>query len=253
MKNLHYLKIFVIILFCFLLTKTKELYSQEYDYNDYEIKNPRYGFGIGFNPFYILHDFSDVNQKLSISGYNKLSKDNIISYGGSFYIYTGFVQNLRVGGFWSQADKNSSKKDNNLIKDFDYNFSFWAVNVDYALPLAKRLSLVFGSFFGKGTQNYDISEKYNNDIDWEELWNSSSRVIDNKTNLNSSFFIFSPYVLLEYALLDFLMIRIGGGYIGSAKTDLNYENFYPVKNVPSSLRINDFYFQFGILTGLFME
>lgn len=238
----------------FLSFANNFLYSQEYNHDDYELKIRRYGFGIGFNPFYITHNFDDLNNKLLLSGNEKISGNNLFTLGGAFYVYTGFVPNLRIGGFWSEAEKSSSKTHPAYLSGFDYRYSFWGISAEYAYPIAKRTSLVGGVMLGKGIQEYDLTKKYNSSIDWDALWASgNAQTIDYKLNLNSRFLIYSPFIMVEYSIWDFLAIRAGGGYMGSVKTDLNYETFYSVSGTPSSLRINNFYFQFGILTGLFMD
>jgi hypothetical protein len=256
MNSKFYFKFYVILaIFSLLIIANDKLYSQEYNDDDYQVKNRRYGFGIGFNPFYIKHDFKDLNDALILSGNEKLSSNNIITLGGSFFTYIGFLPNLRIGGYWSSADKSSSNNSSIFNQSFDYKYSFWGISCDYAYPAAKRLSIIGGVMLGKGSQEYDISYKYNKSTTWDEIWRPSGGIMayDHITSLSSSFFLYSPYVMFEYAVWDFLALRAGGGYMGSVKTDLNYENFYSVSSAPSSLRINNFYFQFGILAGLFMD
>jgi hypothetical protein len=256
MKSVFCLRISMFLAIIQLMSSANNyLFSQENSYDDYEVKNRRYGFGIGFNPFYIKHDFKDLNDVLVLSGNEKLSSNDLLTLGGSFFTYIGFLPNCRISGYWSAADKSSSKNNSTVDQEFDYKYSFWGISFDYALPAAKRLSLVGGVMLGKGSQEYNITYKYNNSTTWNEIWNPSGgkMVYDRTTSLSSSFFIYSPYILVEYAVWDFLAIRAGGGYMGSVKTDLNYEDFYTVTSTPSSLRINNFYFQFGILAGLFMD
>jgi hypothetical protein len=256
MKSKFYLRICIILaMIQFMSFANTYLYSQEYNPGDYEVKNRRYGFGIGFNPFYIKHDFKDLNDALVLSGNEKLSSNDLITLGGSFFTYVGFLPNFRLGGYWSAADKSSSKSSSILSQEFDYKYSFWGISCDYAYPAARRLSIVGGVMLGKGSQEYNITYKYNSSVTWDEIWRPSGGKMsyDRTTSLSSSFFVYSPYVLVEYSVWDFLAIRAGGGYMGSVKTDLNYENFYSVSSTPSSLRINNFYFQFGILAGLFMD
>ncbi len=234
-----------------------KLFGQEYNYDDFEIKNRRYGFGVGFNPFLIQHDFNDLNSKLKFSGNKELSGKNLFTLGGAFYIYTGFLPDFRIGGYWSEGSKESSSTESVITREFEYNYNFWGISFDYAYPAAKRLSLVGGIMLGKGTQEYVFSNRIHNSISWEDVWLDEkffpTTVSDKKTTLNSQFFVYSPFVMVEYAIWDFLAIRAGAGYMGSVKTDLNYEDFYSVSGAPNSIRINNFYFQFGILTGLFMD
>jgi hypothetical protein len=232
------------------------LISQKKDEDDVNVKYRRYGFGLGYNPLMIFQNFEEINFQLKKAGLGELTPNGMYNHAFQLYSYSGFLSNFRVGLIWSAGTRSVKADFQDVTRQYEYNLDFWAVSFDYAYPVLRRSSIALGCLLGRGTQEQIFTQNNKNTISWEDFWsnfNKGQAVSNYRNNLNSAFFLFSPYLSFEYGVSDFIAVRATGGYLGSVKSSLELENFFEIKDIPSKVSINNLYFQVGILFGIFMD
>jgi hypothetical protein len=252
MKNQKFIIVFILVASVFSIN----IFAQEKNEENYQVKYRRYGFGLGYNPILLFFDFKDINSQLKKVKMDELSGNNLLNHSGVLYFYTGFFPNFRIGGIWSLGEKGCERKCLCHDKNYDFNLDFWAISFDYICPIAKQTSAVFGCFIGKGDIQQTFSQSSSEPGTWESFWEEFQIgyfLNDYKLSLKSSFFIFSPHISIDYGINDFITLMAGTGYLGSIKSKTKLEDFHEINNVPSTLQLKNFYINIGLQVCIFMD
>jgi hypothetical protein len=69
--------------------------------------------------------------------------------------------------------------------------------------------------------------------------------------LSGSFFILIPSVSFEYALLNWVAVRIGASYVGMVSPSWKVDGTYDLLNVPGDVNGKGFMANAGLLVGTF--
>jgi hypothetical protein len=212
----------------------------------------------GFTPGLLFADLKPVNDFLVAGKATPLSENGIFMAGGSGAAYIMLVPNLRVGGVGMSGSQKSTSLDaaTGIRRDAQVTVGYGGVTVEYVLPIAERFDFAFGTMLGAGGMDITLRQ-YNGGAN---TWGSEQTFLgtglgtpgNNVTRtLSGSFFIFIPSVSFEYALLNWMAVRLGGSYVGMLAPSWKVDGNFDLINVPGEVSGRGFMVNAGLLIGTF--
>ncbi len=216
---------------------------------------PYFGIGGGYLATFHFANFDDLNTFLSNNNFQVPEFEAPVFLSGA-HGFTGipWIPNLRVGfyGMSGVASSEAKATVNNadLDRTVDYTLVFTGFSVDYGIVLFKSVAVLPG--IGLGWSNLQI-DTYQGpvDIEWGNI--TPGQVGDSffHTMERSAYYI-QPNIDIEFALQDFLMIKLNGGYtLNFAESDWQFNNISNLNGVPDGINKNGPYAQIGLYIGLF--
>ncbi len=229
--------------------------AQEYPIPPKRTSVAKVGFFAGVTPSLLFVDVAPINSYLIGAGGAPLNDNGVFLFGGAGAVYIGVVNNLRVGGIGMGGGISSSSVDSaGIRRDAELDVGFGGVTFEYVLPVVPRLDVAFGAMLGWGGIDITIRRDTGQNLTWEGEWGNfeSGNYSTNITRiLSGSYFVWMPTVNVEYAVLGWLAIRVGGGYVGMSAPSWDVDGKYDLVGVPSSINGNGFIINGGIFVGTF--
>jgi len=206
-----------------------------------------FGGGGGFVAGWHIPQIDPLNLKLKEIGIPEFSTSGMLTTGGAGFIYIGFVKNLRIGGMGFSGSVSSSTKINNENREAIYSLGGGGITVEYTLPFVKNIGVSIGATIGGGSHSVEF---YKNDgsFSWDEILGNENNV---SRKIESSYWMFSPTVNVEFPVYRFAALRLGVGYQLTFAGDWQAENGQSIINVPSELKSDGFFIQLGLIAGFF--
>lgn len=191
----------------------------------YEDKNetPIYRWiGGGFSVGYFTPNLDAFNKNIAQPFTSEDMKNTIILYGGQGFIPFPWVENLRVGGMGYGGEQKiccvdyvaSSGQD--LTRSLTYSLGYGGLMLDYALPLGvDQFNVLAGVELGLGSVEIEAIQAANRTgFDIGTDFNTPTTNITH--TYSSSFFLYKPRVVVEFAPTNFLMFNLSLGYQGTS-------------------------------------
>lgn len=209
-------------------------------------------FAIGGGPTlsFVFLNFDDMNKFITTKDLvtDKKLEGPLIMTGGTGFTGVPWVPNLRVGVSGMAGTSSVEYLVGTAKKQVDYTVSSFGLNFDYGFVLTKSLALLpgVGVNFGSTTIEYINNGQ---DLPWE---NPNTLVNSYIARMNNDYIMLQPSLNLEWAALDYLAIRFGGGFsyqVNASEWTLNKND--KVTGAPDGLKLSAPYAQIGILVGLF--
>lgn len=213
----------------------------------------------GFTPGMSFFDNTEIDKVLKSSHLPTLGNDPMYMLGGEGYGYIMFLKNVRMGGAGVSGSKTVNILDTagglNIRKEVVYKISYGGFLMDYVVPVVDRLDLAVGFTIGGGSLNVTMRRDSSSFKDYNVLWNefgsNGTKAASYTRNLTGSFGVFTPHVQVEYAILQWLQLRIGASYPIMFSPDWKLDDNYTIENVPSGLKANGYTINAGIMFGFF--
>ncbi|MCR4404091.1 MAG: hypothetical protein NUW06_02140 [Candidatus Acetothermia bacterium] len=155
--------------------------------------------GGGAMPGVVLLDLAGLNERLAANGYAPLPEMVIVMGGGG---YGGEVRGLRFGGLGWGGDATSLQGQ----KVATFSIGFGGFMVERGLFAGRGYSLSLGAVIGGGGADLDLLDHRSTSFD-DALSNPAN------TALTRGFFGVQAYAGLEFALLDWIMLKVNLGYL----------------------------------------
>ncbi|MCF8241104.1 MAG: hypothetical protein K9J16_06940 [Melioribacteraceae bacterium] len=212
----------------------------------------KFGTAVGFTPYYLMPDYSELNKQLPAFGVDDFS-GGLFSYGGGGYIYILVVENLRIGGTGFNGTASETKFFNGFDREVIYSVGGGALTIEYTIPSIRNVAVSFGAMIGAGSQEIEIFRN-NQNFSWNGVWSEFSASPDADSysrKLTRDYYILSPTINVDIPLNRFIAFRIGGGYLFTLGNDWTTENEIELTNVSSGLKSDSFFIQTGIFLGFF--
>ena len=198
-------------------------------------------------------NFDDMNKFITAKDMvtDKKLEGPLLMTGGTGFTGVPWVPNMRVG-VSGMAGTSSVEYTNTGLgagkKQVDYTISSFGLNFDYGFVLTKSLALLpgVGVNFGSTTIEYISNGQ---DLSWETPNGLTNSYI---ARMNNDYIMLQPSLNLEWAALDYLAIRFGGGFsyqVNASEWTLNQND--KVTGAPDGLKLSAPYVQLGLLVGLF--
>jgi hypothetical protein len=211
----------------------------------------------GFTPSYLMPDLGGVNDFLRAAGAAPLSTNGMVLWGGAGAAYIMIVPNLRVGGMGLGGGITSSIIDAaGIRRDADLHISYGGVTVEYVIPVVERLDIALGTMIGHGGVDLTLRKSNGGTDTWTNEQNQFGQGLTGPSNtmsrvLNGSFWVLTPSLNVEYAVLGWMAIRVGGSYSVTFSPGWRVDGTYDLLNVPGTVNGKGFMINTGLLVGIF--
>jgi hypothetical protein len=215
------------------------------------------GGAIGYTPAWLSMDLDALNATIVAAGGTPFDGGTMMLNGGQGYAYILLVQNLRVGGMGMSGTRSTSRIEEatNTHRDVELNVSYGGVTVEYTMPVMPRLDVTVGTLLGGGGMTVTMRRDQGGAKVWDDLWDefgSSASPTEYTRKMDGSFFIYQPSVTIEFAILRWLGVRAGVGYLGMAGGSWQLDGHYDLAGVPDEINGNGWMINTGIYLGTFI-
>lgn len=210
-----------------------------------------FAIGGGVTTSFLFLNFDDANKFFQTKDGDKFVDltSPIFMTGGQGFTGIPWIPNLRIG---IQGMSGTSSVNYEITptdkKQVDYNVSSLGLSLDYGFIVTKSLAILPGIGVNWGTTSIDYITN-SADLDW----NAPNPTINSYiAKMENNYLVIQPSVNVEWAALDYLMVRFAGGYsyqLNSGEWTFNKND--KVINAPSGLNVSAPYAQIGLFLGLF--
>jgi hypothetical protein len=191
----------------------------------YEERNdkPTYSWtGGGFSVGYFTPNLDKFNADLAVPFVDQEVKNTVLLFGGQGFIPFPYIRNIRIGGmgYGGKTEKccvdYTAASGQNLTRSITYSLGYGGMMLDYALPLGwNRINVLVGTELALGGVDIEVKQAAK-----RTFFDISKEFDSPTTNIthtySSSFFLYKPRVILEYAPTNFLMFALSAGYQGTS-------------------------------------
>jgi hypothetical protein len=251
------MKKFLALLMAILVIDASTVRAQEEVIPPKRSRGAKVGALAGFTMGYLFMDTAPINEFLKGANAAPVSSNGVFLYGGAGAAYIMLVKNLRVGGVGMSGHTSSSVVDAaGIRRDAKLTAGYGAVTFEYVVPIVERLDLVGGLNLGWGGIDIELTKSSSGTTTWEQeqtaFGSQSLTSVNNLTRtLSGNFFIWTPSVSLEYAILGWLGVRAGVSYLGMTGPSWEVDNNFDLVGVPSNVSGKGWMVNGGIFLGTF--
>jgi hypothetical protein len=186
----------------------------------------------------------------------------LLMHGGGGFTAVYFFPNVRLGIFGLAGSKEVSGdvtlNTASYKRTLRFGLGMTALQLDYAIPLVGSLIAFPGFMVGLNAHELDIMQYRNDNVGFDSLAGptgfttpGSDAQFNRATHMSSGSVFLYPAVNLEFALTQFFLLRLGGGYgFNFRYGDWTTNNDVLVNNVPD-IKAAGPMVQFGVFIGLF--
>jgi hypothetical protein len=215
------------------------------------------GGAAGFTQNLLYLNLDPINDVLGRNLAAPFDKGPMVLLGAQGYGYILVLQNVRVGGMGGSGTMRSTSVDlaTKTTRNVDLSAGFGGVTFDYVIPIVPRLDLSVGTLIGWGGMSIKMTRDQGTPKVWDGLWADFGRgqsVTEYSRMLSGSFFIYQPQANLEFALLRWLGLRVGVGYMGTLGNSWKLDDTYELLSVPSNINSRGVMINGGLFLGTFI-
>lgn len=213
-----------------LSAQDEDLDDLSFESYEYQETSPVYFVaGGGFTGSFIFQDLEPLNSE--INGLN-IEKSNIFMMGAEGFTAIPYLKNFRIGFSSISGTLESSFSGTETDWDVRYSLDYTSFAFNYAIIPFRSFAILPGINAGWGNV---LFEQYNQ---------------DNMFRNEATFWSLKPHINLEYALAEYLMVRLAGAYSLTFLSDwkLNYDH---ESNISTDVNGNGMEIRFGIYVGVF--
>lgn len=224
--QLHTLRLTALLAFLLGIASiaTAQPNGDEFDFDEIPLDEgelPYIGVGGGYTAFLSFMNFDPLNEVTAKLGMEKFG-GQLLMHGGGGWTVIGLIPSLRFGVYGAGGSTTKSKSltfagtEYNRTVRFDAGFT--AAHFDYAIPIFRGFAVVPGFMIGSGSNTFKVVQTQAAGADQENilggfLGGGDTLVNNNRqATVSRSFLFLYPAVNLEYAVTQFVMLRVGGGY-----------------------------------------
>ena len=215
------------------------------------------GGGAGYTPSWLFMDVDALNATIVAAGGTPFDGGTMMLNGGQGYAYILLVQNLRVGGMGASGSRTTSRieQSTNVRREVELSVGYGGVTVEYTMPVMPRLDFTVGTVLGAGGMDITMRRNEGGAKVWGDLWDefgSAAAPTEYARTMEGSFFIWSPSVSVEFAILRWLGVRAGAGYLGMSGGSWELDGAYDLAGVPDDISGSGWMVNAGIYVGTFV-
>lgn len=215
------------------------------------------GGGGGYTPGWLFMDVDALNATIVAAGGTPFDGGRMMMQGGQGYAYLLLVENLRIGGMGMSGTRSTSRLETatNTRRDVELSVGYGGVTLEYTLPIVPRLDITVGTLLGGGGMSLTLRRDNGSSKEWGDIWGEtggSQDAAEFSRRLEGSFFTFQPSVTLEFAILRWLGLRAGAGYLGMSGGSWKLDDTYELLGVPDEINGKGWMINTGIYIGTFI-
>lgn len=231
LRKLILIPIILIGVSLILMAQDDELDNLSFETYELQETSPLYfAVGGGFTGSFIFLDFDALNSE--IIGLN-FEESNIFMMGAEGFTAIPYLKNFRLG--FSSIGGMFETKGQFEAQDIDirYSIDFKGISFDYAIVPLSSFAIMPGVNAGWGS------------LLLERIYNKESML-----RSEGDFWAVKPHINLEYALAEYLMVRLGGAYSFTFMSDWK-NNYLSSSDITTDINGNGMEITFGIYIGVF--
>lgn len=243
------MKLIKIFAVCVILILCKDSYSQ--------IPSV---FSIGGGPLFgsTTVKIDDLNKQLVAAGLPQFESSSFFTFGGTGFVDIPFkkLRGLRVGGLGRGFTSMKSVVTGGITKSAELSYGEGGINLEYVRPLSKTFDFIAGVYAGTGELKINLYQSNSDAGNWNTIWGElgSGSATQNYThNMKVRFYSAEPHVSLGVALLNYLNLKFNAGYLFTTNGDWKTDNDIPLRNVPSTIKVEGFNYSASVNFGLFFR
>jgi hypothetical protein len=207
---------------------------------------------LGMLAFMKFDELNKLSDSLGLPGFD----GQLFMNGGGGVISLLIIPNVRLGVFGlggSRVVKGDVTVGGEKFKrSLRFTSSMTAVQFDYAIRLFRSVTVLPGVMLGAGSYTLETTQSRPDSVSFNSLFGGGTQGNSN-SRISTSHFFYYPAVNVEWAITQFVMIRAGVGYHGTAAEGVWADgNDVPVSGVPA-INANGLRLQFGAFIGLFQN
>lgn len=211
----------------------------------------------GYTPGWLFLDLDGLNAVMSASGFAPFDDGRLMMHGGQGYAYLLLVQNLRIGGLGMSGSRSTSRIElaTNTRRDLELSVGYGGVSLEFAIPVVPRVDVTVGTVIGGGGMTLTLRRDRGTARDWGGIWGEaggSGAAEEFTRKLEGSFFVLQPSVTVEVAILRWLGVRAGAGYLGMTGGSWTLDDRYDLSGVPDGIHGRGWMINTGIYVGTFI-
>jgi hypothetical protein len=250
------------ILFAVLLPAIVAAQELEDEFPELEYDELTYvGLGVGYTPMAIFMNLAELNALASELQLEPF-EGPLLLHSAMLVITPVQLQGGRVGLFGSigyhKQTRSLTLSGDEYTRTLRFGVRFKAgASFEYAKPLTRKLTILPGFVFGRGSSALELTQTKTGDVAFEDVINDSlfNAAANNHNRaarmLNTSWFV-QPTFAVEYALTGSFMIRFCGGYHYGFDKTWEDEGGTVYTGVPD-ISADGPFGQIGIFVGLFQQ
>ncbi len=215
----------------------------------------KFGGAGGFTQNVLFLNLDEINAILGANNASPFNGNGLLLTGGQGYGYIMVLPNLRIGGMGASGTRVSKELLGVTRREVDLSVGYGGVTIDYVIPVVPRLDVAVGGLLGWGGMSLTMSRDDGMPKVWNDIWSefgSPNSVQDYTRKLSGSFFVYQPNVNIEVALLRWLGLRVGAGYMGMVGNSWKVDDTYELLNVPDGVNGHGWMINGGIFIGTFI-
>lgn len=215
--------------------------------------------GGGFSVGYFMPNLDAFNQNVAQPFVQKDVKNTVILYGGQGFIPFPWLTNLRIGGMGYGGQTEICCEDyiassgQDLTRSLKYSLGYGGLMLDYALPLGiDQFNILAGVELGLGGVEIEAKQAANR-TSFDIGTDFNSPTVNITHTYSSSFFLYKPRIIFEFAPTNFLMLNLSVGYQGTVMGEWKVDGDVGLGDTQklNDVNGNGFIAQFGINIGFF--
>lgn len=240
--------------------------GDEYDFSDIPVEEeelPYIGVGGGYALLVSFPQWDNLNKQAAALGIQSTSGGTdafsgpLFMHGGGGWTAIGIIKNVRLGVFGGGGSKSATLDTAGFSRTMRFNAGYTAAQIDYAIPIARALTVVPGVMLGSVTNTLTVVQTAGGTVPFDSLFgpayfDSSPINRDRLSRISSSSFLVYPVLNIEYAITQFIMLRVGGGYTFNLSGTWRDEQDVEVTGVPKISSAGPT-IQAGLFLGLFQQ
>lgn len=235
------------------------VFAQEEPIPPKRTKMGKVGLFGGFLPGWLSVDVTSINDFIVHANGVPLSNNGVFMLGGGGAVYVMVLPNVRLGGVGMSGSLKSTgiqSPPSDIRRDAKLNIGYGGVSIEYVIPIIERLDFAAGIMLGGGGIDLTMRVSNGGNNTWGSEQTFLATGIGGTTNnvtrtYSGAFFIWSPMVNVEYAILGWLAFRVGASYLGMSFPSWKVDGNYELLGVPSGVSGKGFMVQGGVLLGMF--
>jgi len=171
---------------------------------------------------------------------------SLLVTGGQGFVAFEFTYNLRLGISSMGGTKTLTMDTGSTKRNLDMSASFNSLSLDYAISVAKGLTILPGVQIGFGTFRF---ERYDG-VDTAS-YNRIGTINNSMKRLETSQFTIQPGLNIEYSISSIAMIRAYAGYNVASNGDWTENRVTKISAVDTKFNSSGVIFGAGVFVGLF--
>jgi len=247
-----------IVLALFVATQALAQGGERFSFDDIPVDDARQyyvavgGGYLGMLGFMNFDKLNEIGDRFGLPPF----EGQLFLNGGGGLISLLIVPNVRLGVYGLGGSRviqsDVTLPEGKFRRSLRFGTSMTGAQFDYAIRLFRSVTILPGIMLGAGTYNLEYTQSQADSVGFNQIFGTDPG-LNRSSRISSSHFFYYPAVNLEWAITQFVMLRAGVGYRGTAAESNWTDGSDTQVTGVSDLNANGLTLQFGVFVGLFQN